>query len=330
MIALDVTTLRRLWPKAPQAKIDAICEIAPQLFEEHGIDDQHVVAQLMANISHECGAGTIVRESGNYSAIRIIEIFGAPHSSAAVTAEEAQTLQHNTDALFERVYNLPKSPKLAHELGNHEPGDGPKYRGGGDLQLTGREAYERIGKMTGHPEILDNPDLLEDHKISFTVAVAEFVSLGCVGPAKARNTSLVRRKVNGGTNGLAEVTVWVRKWEEALPDIEAKAMAPRGSDSGEKKLMDSNIFKGTIGTGGAVAVSTISSLANLSQNASDTVNTMQTTTQNVANVVHVVKPVMGLMPEIWLGIGISTGVLALIGCIYVGWHRWAKLRDQGV
>lgn len=330
MVGFDATTLRRLWPKAPQAKIDAICEIAPQVFEEHGIDDQHVVAQLMANISHENGGGTIVRESGNYSAIRIVEIFGAPHSSAAVTATEAQTLQHNTNALFERVYNLPKSPKLAHELGNHEPGDGPKYRGGGDLQLTGRASYDRIGKMTGHPEILDNPDALEDPRISFTVAVAEFVSLGCVGPAKAGNTSLVRRKVNGGTNGLAEVQVWVRKWEEALPEVEPAAWAPRGSDNGEKKLLDSKIMQGTIGTGITVGGTVLAQVANLSQSASDTVATVQSTTQNVTTVVHAVKPVMGLMPEIWMGIGIACAIMAVVGCIYIGWQRWAKLRDQGV
>jgi putative chitinase len=330
MIALDVTTLRRLWPKAPQAKIDAICEIAPRVFEEHGIDDQHVLAQLMANISHECCAGTIVRESGNYSAIRIVEIFGSGKSSAAVSATEAQTLQHKPEALFDRVYNLPHSPKLAHELGNHEPGDGYKFRGGGDLQLTGRGSYERIGKMTGHPEILDDPNHLLDPKISFEVAVAEFVALGCGGPAKARNTTLVRRKVNGGTNGLSEVTVWVRKWEDALPDIEPQAQAPRGSDSGEKKLLDSKIMQGTIGTGVTVGGTVLAQVANVSQSASDTVATVQSTTQNVTTVVHAVKPVMGLMPEIWMGIGLACAILAVVGVIYVGWQRWAKLRDQGV
>jgi putative chitinase len=321
-----------LWPRASQAKIDAIVEIAPEVFAEHVIDDPHVVAQLMANISHECGGGTIVRESGNYSAARIVEIFGSPKSSAAVTAQEAQTLAHNTNLLFERVYNLPLSPKLAKELGNHEPGDGPKYRGGGDLQLTGRASYDRIGKLTGHPEILENPDLLADPKISFKVAVAEFVALGCVKPAKERNTVLVRRKVNGGTNGLAEVTVWVRKWETALPDIEpkAEAIAPRGSDSGEKTLTDSTIIKGSIGTAVATVGTVASQVATVSQQASDTIGTVQTTAGMVTTVVKAVKPIFGLMPEIWIGIGIACGVMALVGCAYVMWRRWAKLRDEGV
>lgn len=330
MVGIDATTLRRLWPKAPQEKIDGICEIAEQVFEEHGIDDQRVVAQLMANISHECGAGTIIRESGNYTAIRIVEVFGKPHSSAAVTAQEAQTLQHHPEELFERVYNLPHSPKLAKELGNREPGDGYKFRGGGDLQLTGRDSYDRIGKMTGHPEILENPDVLGDPKIGFKVAVAEFVAKGCVGPAKQRNTTVVRRKINGGDNGLHEVEVWLRKWEEALPEIEAPAWAPRGSDVGNKKLTNSKVMQGTLATGATVAVTTLSQVATVTQQASDTVGTIQTTTSNVSTVVHAVQPVLGLMPQVWMGIGIAAAILALGGCIYVGWQRWAMLRDRGV
>ncbi len=212
---LTADTLRHLWPKAPQAKIEAICATCDDVFAEFGIDEPAVVAQFMANVSHENGAGTIVRENGNYRAERITEIFSAPHSSAAVTAAEAQAIQHNPEALFERVYNLPKSPKLAKALGNVAPGDGYKFRGGGDLQLTGRGSYERIGKLIG-VDLVSNPDVLANPAISFRVAVAEFVALKCVAPAKAGQTAVVRRLVNGGTNGLAEVQAWLRKWQEAL------------------------------------------------------------------------------------------------------------------
>lgn len=324
---LEPATLRHLWPKATQAKIDSICEISAEVFDEHGIDDQHVIAQLMANISHENGAGTVVRENGNYTAIRIVEVFGPGKSSARVTAEEAHDLARNPVGLFERVYNLPHSPKLAKELGNCRKGDGFKFRGGGDLQLTGRGSYERIGKMTGHPEILENPDLLADPKISFKVAVAEFVALGCIGPAKQRNTTLVRRKVNGGTNGLNEVSVWVRKWEQALPDIAEKPCAPRGADTDNRTLKDSKIVKGTIVTG---AMSTIATASQIAQQASDTVSTIQTTADSVTSVVGVAKPIFGLMPQIWIGLGIAGGVLALAGCAYIGWQRYLKYRDEGV
>lgn len=335
-IRLEPAILRHMWPKAPQTKIDSICEISESVFAEYGIDSNYVVAQLMGNISHENGGGTIVRESGAYSAGRIVEVFGAPHSSAAVTPREAQALAHNGPALFDRVYNLPDSPKLARMLGNHLPGDGYKYRGGGDLQLTGRASYEHIGSLTGHHEIVENPDLLADPKISFTVACAEFKALGCLPFARKRNTEAVRRKVNGGTNGMSEVKVWVRRWETALPDIEEPAKAPRGADTGDKPLAESTIMKGSVGTAVLTGGSILSQVGTVSEHASDTATTVQTTIDNAHNafdtattVVHTVHPFLGLMPQVWIGIGIACSIAALIGCGYIAWKRYAKYRDQG-
>jgi len=324
---LDPVTLRHLWPKAPQAKIDSICAISEEVFAKHGIDDPRVVAQLMANISHECRAGTIVREDGNYRSERILEVFGSPHSSAAVTPAEARALAHKPEALFERVYNLPDSPKLAKMLGNHQPGDGHKYRGGGDLQLTGRDSYDRIGKMTGHPEILENPDLLADPTISFKVAVAEFAALGCIPPAKKQLTTVVRKKVNGGTNGLGEVQVWVRKWEEALPDIEASEPLPRGSDAeNDRGLTSSGIVKGAVAGGVASAGTIASQVSTITQQASDTVSQAKDTVENAHVVVKAIHPVLGLVPQVWEGIGIACGVIAIVAVAYVVITQWKDRR----
>jgi putative chitinase len=343
---LDPVIVRRLWPRAPQAKIDAMCAVSEEVFAEHEIDDVNVVVQLMANISHENGGGTIVRESGNYRAERIVQIFGAGKSSAKVTPEEAITLAHNTQALFERVYNLPGSPKLAHELGNHEPGDGAKYRGGGDLQLTGRGAYERIGKMTGHPEIVDDPDKIADPVVSFTVAVAEFVALGCVGPASRMETVRVRRLVNGGTNGLAEVQVWVQHWAGALPEIDVPPIAPRGADTDNKTLMGSKIMKGVASTAGSAVIAgaaevaksgntttqtvDVSSITDHIQHAHDTITTVQSTVDAGKVLVQTVKPFLGLPANLWATIAIVAVIVAAGMLAYTGWQRWVKLRDEGV
>ncbi len=344
---LEPEILRHLWPHAPQHKIDVICGLSEELFEEHGIDDVSVVVQLMANISHENGAGTIVRESGNYSGPRIIQIFGVGKSSARVTEEEAPGLAHNAQALFNRVYGLPGSPKLAKELGNTQPGDGYKFRGGGDLQLTGRDAYTRIGHMTGHPEIVDDPDLLADPAISFRVAVAEFATIpGCLAAAAKKQTTIVRRKVNGGTNGLSEVTVWVSHWAKAMPGIEEAPIAPRGADTDNKTLMGSKIMKGVVSTAATSAIAAgskvaenanshtetidVTTLADKVQKANDTITTVQTTIDSGHVLVQTVKPFLGVPPNLWATIAIVAVILAFVTIAYTGWQRWAKLRDQGV
>lgn len=57
------------------------------------------------------------------------------------------------------------------DLGNTQPGDGPRFKGRGYLHLTGRWNYTHFGKLAGHPEIATNPELMKDPKIAAKVSV---------------------------------------------------------------------------------------------------------------------------------------------------------------
>lgn len=345
-IKLEPGVLRRMWPKAPMRKIETICRISEDVFAEHGIDDWNVVAELMGNISHENRAGTIVRESGNYRANRIVEIFGPGKSSARVSPEEAEQLAGNGPALFNRVYGPhPLSPKLTKTLGNTQPGDGWKYRGGGDLQLTGRYNYTRIGNLTGYPEIIENPDLLSDPEVSFKVAVAEFAVLGCIPLAKAGKTKQVRIRINGGTNGLEETVVWVHRWKAVLPEAELPIEAPRGADTGTKSILSSKIVQSAAGTAASAATAgvaeyarnanvetekvDISAIPDKIAQVSDTITTVTIAKDNAEAIVQTVKPLFGLPASVWATIAI-VAVVASFG--FIGWtiyERWKKKRDSG-
>lgn len=60
-------------------------------------------------------------------------------------------------------------------LGNTQPGDGYLFRGRGPLQVTGRDAYTRIGNRLGL-DLVANPDSLDDPanhpEIGFRAAAA--------------------------------------------------------------------------------------------------------------------------------------------------------------
>lgn len=49
---------------------------------------------------------------------------------------------------------------LGKELGNTQPGDGSRFKGGGGLMLTGRENYDRCGNALG-VDLIANPGLIE-------------------------------------------------------------------------------------------------------------------------------------------------------------------------
>lgn len=263
--------LQTLWPRAKSGKIDAIVSSAPDILRAAQINTPLRLAHLMAQISHENGGGTIVRENMNYSADRMLQIFGlwdwkdgrGPRwmHSARVTPQEAAMLAHKPREISNRVYGT-GNPTKAKELGNTQSDDGWRYRGNGDLQLTGRASHAKIGEAIG-VDLVNNPEQLEDPKISFQCAVAEFVALNCLPAADADNILLVTKRVNGGTNGLGERKAWLAQWKTAISretaqvaeasheEIEESLEADKAPRASEVK--PAPMSKSTVGTGAVVA-----------------------------------------------------------------------------
>lgn len=312
---LTNAVLKKMWPSAPAAKLTAIVRVSKRVLVANGIEDPLVCAHLMAQISHENGAGTVIRESMSYThAERIMEIFGVGRHSAAVTQSEAARLVRNAPALAERVYGL-GNPKKARELGNTRPGDGFKYRGGGDLQLTGGANYKRIGELTGF-DLYENPDQLSDPEISFEVAVVEFVKLKCVAPAQKDDILTVTKRVNGGTNGIAERRVWLRKWRAVLKaDDDAVGVPvafvaeapvpppeePRGGESDATKTVNGVTVARTLGGGLATITAGAQIASSVVGPVGDTITQVKTVTDNTGSIVETTRSVASIAPDgFWL------------------------------
>lgn len=155
---------------------------------------------FFANIHHESGGFTIARENMNYSAPRIMEIFGVGKHSAKVTQSESVRLAGKGYDLAERVYGL-GNPSKAKELGNTKVGDGWKYRGGGSLQITGGYAYKKYGGI----KLYNEPDLVDSTEYYFTTALEEFNQNKIWSLCKDLSEDTIQkvtRKINGGYNGL--------------------------------------------------------------------------------------------------------------------------------
>ncbi len=155
---------------------------------------------FMAQVAHECGEFTIVEENLNYSAKRMVEIFGAGRHSAAIGSAEAQRLAGNKEAFAERVYGL-GNPRKARDLGNTEPGDGYRYRGRGFLQITGRAAYREMGKRIG-ADLEAEPDKAGEPLYALMTAAAFWDSRKLNTYADQDNIEIITKRINGGSNGL--------------------------------------------------------------------------------------------------------------------------------
>lgn len=205
-----ITTVERVAPSAKNNYLDAIRR-GQQLFDNHNTTTPLRMAHFLAQALHETGGFRILRENMNYSARRMIQIFGVGQHSAAVTAAEASRLAGDPPAIAERVYGL-GNPRKARELGNTNPGDGFLYRGNGVLQTTGRGSHKRIGNAAG-VNFEDNPGLVTDPEHALKPALIEWTQNNLNSFADRNDIRTITRKINGGFNGLSERETWFdRVW----------------------------------------------------------------------------------------------------------------------
>lgn len=197
----------KLWPNADQ-KIDGlgagIIETAPEVFKKYGIDTPRLVAHVMAQVSHETGAGRDVVENMAYSPKRMMQVW----PTRFPTIESAQPYAGNPRALANKVYNG--------RMGNI-PGsdDGWNFRGRGASQTTGRDGYARLALKTGL-DVVKHPEIVNDPKYFMLCGVADFVACGCLPFAIRDDILNVTKKLNGGTVGLEDRVDWLKKWKAEL------------------------------------------------------------------------------------------------------------------
>lgn len=150
--------------------------------DKYQINTKLRVAMFLAQVAHESGLFRYVRELGN-------------------------------DAYFDKY----DTGRIAANLGNtpQKDGDGAKYKGRGLIQITGLANYTAVGKALGidcvaHPELLETPKYAcqsagwywNSRKLNLLADKGDIVS--------------VTKKINGGTNGLAERTAYFNTLKKLL------------------------------------------------------------------------------------------------------------------
>ena len=173
------------------------------LLRAHGINRPLRLAHFLTQVLHATGRGTMLFEFLYFTApARLLARFGEGNHVAAIRAEEVPGLLRNERGLAERVYGL-GNPAMAQELGNSEPGDGWRYRGGGLLQTTGRANFRRLSGLAG-VDYEANPDLIVDRAYALLPAVQAWCNGGLNIAADRNDIVAITRALTGGLNGLAE------------------------------------------------------------------------------------------------------------------------------
>lgn len=218
-----VEALKKIMPSCRTEYVQAF-EMGDALFAQYGVITTRRLAHFFAQFGAETGGGSILYENMNYSADRLVVIFGANHS-AKITRSEANALAHHPQEIAERVYGL-GNPRKAKELGNTKPGDGYKYRGTGILQTTGGYNFKTAGDKVG-VDFYTYPAAIVSPQHALKPALWEWNHSNCNQLADAGNIIGISKAINlgnayakGTPNGMTDRQTWFDRAWKVLKDEE--------------------------------------------------------------------------------------------------------------
>lgn len=203
--------LNKLKGKIPQS----IFDILPEAFGKYNINTPLRASHFLGQIAHESGDFTIKTESMNYSTpSRIVDIWPSRFNlDGSGSKKDANKYIKNQELLAEAVYGG--------RMGNNDAGDGFRFRGGGFLQLTGKEAYQGYAKYLGKT-VGETADLLRsENKYAMDAACWEYVvnmKLNTVADQGMNDDviKVISKKINGGYIGLDDRKLKCKKYYSIL------------------------------------------------------------------------------------------------------------------
>ena len=188
-----VDTLKRCVPnnKSACALFKALNLVLPK----YKITSVSRVAAFLAQCGHESADFNVLSENLNYSSAGLATTFAKYFK----TTEIAIAYARQPEKIANRVY--------ANRMGNGDEnsGDGYTYRGRGAIQLTGHNNYALFAQSIG-VSIEDAVAYCETLDGAIESACWFWTKNNCNALADVKDMLALTKRINGGTNGLAERT----------------------------------------------------------------------------------------------------------------------------
>lgn len=169
--------LKKLWEMIPEEQVIEAAKIEPA---SNGMKFWPLIYQAL----FDQGIGE-----------RLVQI-------AAIATVATETANTHGGCWFKPMLEIDNGERYENrtDLGNTEPGDGPRYKGRGFIQITGRSNYQRYGQQL-RIDLAANPDQALEAMVASKILAAFFKGHGIDKSALSHRWKEVRRRVNGGLNG---------------------------------------------------------------------------------------------------------------------------------
>lgn len=183
--------LKKCIPKITDANLDRYWSRMSVVLEKYKIDTPLRQAHFFSQIGHESLDLSVTVENLNYTANQLLKTFPKYFK----TLEQANGYAKQPEKIANFVYGG--------RYGNFNPGDGWLYRGRGPMMITFYDNYKALGEALDYDFIKNPDDLLKPG--------ASCYSAGWYWDSRALNKLAdkddglaIRKKINGGTNGLED------------------------------------------------------------------------------------------------------------------------------
>ena len=180
---------------AKEANIAKYADLLAELMPKYEIDTPLRQRHFLAQLLHESGGLSAVRENLNYSADGLLKTFPKYFPTNALAVQYA------------RQPELIANQAYANRMGNGTvaSGDGWRFIGRGLIQTTGRTGYARTSQaLFGDDRLLTQPHLLEEPRHAVESACYFWKANNINRFADKNDIVAVTFAINGGINGLAE------------------------------------------------------------------------------------------------------------------------------
>lgn len=131
--------LRKICQTLLPKRAGELADLLNELAEKYGVKTKDEFEEFLANVAQESGEFAHKTENMYYQAQTIVKVWPSrfPNLAAAMPyAKQPEKLANN-------VYHG--------RMGNNQPGDGWRFRGGGFIGLTGRETYTKYAAYLKKP-----------------------------------------------------------------------------------------------------------------------------------------------------------------------------------
>lgn len=197
--------LLRAAPELYKPRLDEFVAYFNQWAEPFDVNTPLRVAHFLAQVFHESGNLRYCEENLNYSADGLLKTFPKYFKSRA----EATAFARKPEKIANRVYGgrMGNGPEAS--------GDGWRFRGRGLIGTTGRSNYQQYADSefcVG--DLMADPGLLAKAPGNVKSALFFWWKNNCNKWADADDCDGLTRRINGGTNGLANRKFLLRRFRK--------------------------------------------------------------------------------------------------------------------